>query len=131
MDHEEVLLDPEEIPFETPPRRFVRTRKIIQRIGRKREKPPSELAIGIFVLAYSFGALGVYYFDTRYLLLAWLMTGPLVVTVYMTYEGRGSLLNPYTLFFAAIIAACVFAYFLYLPKAAFVGEMLQSRLLSS
>ena len=35
---------------------------------------------------------------------AWLMTGPLGISVYLTFDGRGSLLNPYTLFFSAIVA---------------------------
>jgi hypothetical protein len=106
-------LDKGEVPFEGPPRRFARTRKILRRVGRKREKAPPAAAIAIFVLLYFFGGLGVRYFDSSSLLVAWLATGPLAVTVYLTYEGRrGSLLNPYTLFFAAILVAGVATHYL-------------------
>jgi len=102
------VLDQGEVPFAPPPRGFARTRKFIKRVSRKREKPPSELAIATLALAYFGGALAVCLFNQGYLLAAWLTTGPLFVTVYLTFDGiRGSLLNPYTLFFAAVLVACV------------------------
>jgi len=106
------VLDQGEVPFEPAPRAFVGARKIIKRVSRKREKPPSDLAVCVLVVIYLGGALVVDYFNRGFLLSAWLTTGPLFVTVYMTFEGRGSLLNPYTLFFAAILISCVAAYFI-------------------
>jgi hypothetical protein len=35
------------------------------------------------------------------------MVGPIGITVYLTFDGRGSLLNPYTLFFSALVAAAL------------------------
>jgi H+/Cl- antiporter ClcA len=105
-------LDKREVPFEGPSRRFARTRKLIRHVRRKREKPPPVTAITVFVLIYFVGGLGVRYFDSGSLLVAWLATGPLAVTIYLTYEGRGSLLNPYTLFFSTILVAGVATHFL-------------------
>ena len=62
-------------------------------------------------IAYFGGALAVGFFNQGFLLSAWLTTGPLFVTIYMTFEGKGSLLNPYTMFFATILVACIAAYF--------------------
>ena len=104
-------LDQGEVPFERP-RRFARTRSLVRRVIRKREKRPSEAAIAVFVTLYFGGALGVCYFDRTFLLSAWLMAGPLTVAVYSTYEERGRLLNPYVLFYVAIIAACVASHFI-------------------
>ena len=107
------VLDQGEVPFEPAPRPFVAARKIIRRVSRKREKPPSDLAVCVLVVTYFGCALAVHYFNHGFLLSAWLTTGPLFVTVYMTFEGRGSLLNPYTLFFTAILVSCVAAYFIH------------------
>ena len=106
------VLDQEEVPFEPPTRRFVRARKITQRVSRKRKKPPSDWAVGALAIGYFGGALCVLHFDEGFLLAAWLTTGPLFVTVYMTFEGRGSLLNPYTLFFTTILVACITGHFI-------------------
>ena len=104
------VLDNGDVPFE-PPQRFARTRKIIRHVSRKRKKPPSDLAISALAIAYFGGALAVGFFNQGFLLSAWLTTGPLFVTIYMTFEGKGSLLNPYTMFFATILVVCVAAYF--------------------
>ena len=103
-------LDPGDVPFERSSH-FARTRNLVRRVIRKREKPPSEVAIAAFVLLYFGGALGVCYFDRTFLLSAWLMAGPLTVAVYSTYEERGPMLNPYVLFFATVIVACIASYF--------------------
>ncbi len=99
-------LDHGEVPFERS-RPYAHTRNIVRRVIRKREKPNSEAVIAVFVLLYFGGALGVWYIDPTFLLSAWLMAGPLTVAVYSTHEERGRLLNPYALFFATIIVACV------------------------
>jgi len=104
-------LDQGEVPFERS-RHFARTRNLVRRVIRQREKRPSEVAIAAFVLLYFGGALGICYFDRTFLLSAWLMAGPLTVAVYSTYEEHGRLLNPYVLFFAAIIVACVASHFI-------------------
>jgi hypothetical protein len=98
----------DDIPFETPPRRLGRVRRAL-RIPRHREKMPSIGAISLFVLVFALGAVSVGYLGSGLLLLAWLMAGPLAITIYLTFDGRGSLLNPYTLFFGAIVAGCVVA----------------------
>lgn len=110
MEEPPPVLDQGEVPFE-PPQRFARARKIIRHVSRKRKKPPADWAIGLLALVYFGGALGVGQFNQGFLLSAWLMTGPLFVTIYLTFEGRGSLLNPYTMFFATSLVACVGAYF--------------------
>jgi len=102
-------LDPGEVPFERS-RHFARTRNLVRRVIRKREKPLSEAAIAIFVLLYFGGALGVRYFDHALLFLAWIMTGPLTVAVYLTHKERGTMLNVYVLFFVTIIVACIAGY---------------------
>jgi hypothetical protein len=104
-------LEPGEVPFEKP-RRFERTRKLIRRVSRKRERPPSPAAIAAFVLIYFGGGIGVQFADHGFLLFAWTMTGPLAISVYMTYEGRGSLLNPFTLFFSSVLLGSVGAHFI-------------------
>jgi len=104
-------LDQGEVSFERS-RHFARTRHLVRLVIRKREKPPSEEAIAVFVLLYFGGALGVCYFDRTFLLSAWLMAGPLTVAVYSTYEEPGRLLNPYVLFFATFIVACVASHFI-------------------
>jgi len=78
----------------------------------RRESAPSPVVIGIAAFTYFFGALGIYAFDPVFLPLAWGMGGGLVVSVYLTLEGKGSLLNPYTLFFASVVAGCVAGYFI-------------------
>ncbi len=102
-------LDQGEVPFERS-RHFARTRKLVRRVIRKREKPPSEAVISILVLLYFGGALGVRYFDHALLFSAWIMTGPLTVAVYLTHEERRPILNPYVLCFATIIVACIVSY---------------------
>jgi len=92
-----------EVPFEAPPRRLARTRSFVLRLSRRREKPLSETGVAIFLAIYAVGFYAVGFHDPGYLLLSWLMTGPLAVTVYLTFDGRGSLMNPYTLFFAAVV----------------------------
>jgi len=110
MDDLPPVLDGDDVPFEKP-KRFRRAREAIKRASRKREKPPSDLSIGALAFAYFGGALAVFKFDQGFLLSAWLAAGPLYVTIYMTFEGRGSLLNPYTLFFATVVIACIGAHF--------------------
>ena len=89
---------------------------VIEKVSRlrrpffRRESVPSPLAIGVSVFTYFFGALGVYRIDPGFLLMAWLMGGFLLLTVYMTFDARGSLLNPYTLFFAGTVLACLGGY---------------------
>lgn len=111
---EHVPLPPEltsdDVPFEPQPRRIERVKNAVRRMRRKREKPLSPGATSIFVLVYAAGASAVGYFGTGLLLFAWLMLGPLGLTVYLTFDGRGSLLNPYTLFFAALVSAAVGAH---------------------
>ncbi len=68
-----------------------------------REKAPSPSAVCISVCVYFFGALAIYPFDHFFLLSAWLAGGPLLYTVYLTRDARGSLLNPYTVFFAGLV----------------------------
>ena len=105
-------LDGGEVPFEIAPPRVSPARKLIRHVSRRRKKPPSDLAIALSMLAYFGGALAIYRYDQGLLLSAWLATGPLFVTVYMTFQGRASLLNPYTLFFATILVACVAGHFI-------------------
>lgn len=111
---EHIPLPPEltsdDVPFEPQPRRLERVKNAVRRIRRKREKPLSASAISLFVLVYAAGATAVGYFEAGLLLFAWLMMGPLGITVYLTFDGRGSLLNPYTLFFSAVVAAAVGAH---------------------
>lgn len=108
---DDVPLPPEltadDVPFEPHPRRLERVQNAVRRIHRKREKPLSAVATSIFVLVYAAGASAVGHFGTGLLLFAWLMMGPLGITVYLTFDGRGSLLNPYTLFFSTLVAAAV------------------------
>lgn len=68
-----------------------------------REKVPSPLAVSVSVCTYFFGALVTYPIDHTFLLASWLAAGPLHYTVYLTREARGSLLNPYTLFFTGLV----------------------------
>ena len=100
-------LTDDDVPFEPQPRRLERVKNAVRRIHRKREKPLTAGATSIFFLVYAAGASGVGYFGTGLLLFAWLMVGPLGITVYLTFDGRGSLLNPYTLFFSALVAAAL------------------------
>jgi hypothetical protein len=76
----------------------------------KREQAPSAGSLATAVSVYFFGALGIYKIDPSFLLGAWLFSGFLLLTVYFTFEMRGSLLNPYTLFFAAMVAGCLGGY---------------------
>jgi len=76
----------------------------------RREKVPSPRAIGLAAFVYFFGALAIYTIDPVYLLGAWGMGGGLLVTVYLTRDAKGSLLNPYTLFFATVVAICLAGY---------------------
>ena len=101
-----------EVPFEAPTHRLARTRPFGLRLPRRREKPLSETGVAIFLAIYALGLYAVGFHDPSYLLLSWLMTGPLAVTVYLTFDGRGSLMNPYTLFFAAVVLASFAAYVL-------------------
>jgi len=96
-------------PFETSPPRVTLARRAARHFKRRREKPLPAAAIAVSVLIYALGAAAAGYFGSGLLLFAWLMTGPLAVTVYLTFDGHGSLLNPYTLFFFAIVAGCVAA----------------------
>ena len=91
---------------------LARTRSFVLRLQRRREKPLSETGVAIFLAIYALGFYAVGFHDPGYLLLSWLMTGPLAVTVYLTFDGRGSLMNPYTLFFAAIVLGSFAAYVL-------------------
>jgi hypothetical protein len=105
--HEELVgqppqLDPGETPFERP-RRFARPGPFVLHARRRSEKPLSETSVAIFLAIYALGLYGVGFFDSGLLLLSGLMTGPLVITIYLNLDGRGSLLNPYTLFFAALV----------------------------
>jgi len=100
-------LTADDIPFEPRPRRLERVKNAVRRIHRKREKPLSAGATSIFFLVYAAGASAVGYLGTGLLLFAWLMIGPLGITVYLTFDGRGLLLNPYTLFFTALVAAAL------------------------
>ena len=101
-----------EVPFEAPPRHRTRTRTFVMRLRRRREKPLSELGVAVFLAIYAFGLYAVGFIDPGFLLFSWLMTGPLAVTVYLTFDGRGSLMNPYTLFFAAVVITSFAAYVL-------------------
>ena len=79
---------------------------MIRRVSRfdsnvfRRERVPSPLAISVSVSVYFLGALAVCSIDRVFLLFAWLMAGLMMLTVYVTFDTRTSLLNPYTLFFA-------------------------------
>lgn len=99
-------------PFESPSAKAPFVRRAARRFNRHREKPLSPSAVAVSLSAYALGASATGYYGTGLLLFAWLMTGPLGVTVYLTFDGRGSLLNPYTLFFAAIVSASVALHFL-------------------
>lgn len=103
-------LTSDEVPFEPQPRRIERIKNAVRQARRKRDKPLSARATSLFVLAYATGASAVGYFSSGLLLFAWLMAGPLAVTVHLTFDGRGSLPNPYTLFFGAVVAAAVGAH---------------------
>jgi len=80
----------------------------------KPEAPPSVTAICIAVCVYFFGALGVSTINHGFLLMAWLLSGFLAVTIYMTIEARGTFLNPYTMFFATGVLICLGGYILQL-----------------
>jgi len=114
LEQEHVPLPPEltsdEVPFEPPSRRIERIKSAVRRVRRNRERPLSARATSVLVLVYAAGASGVGYFGSGLLLLAWLMTGPLGISVYLTFEGRGSLLNPYTIFFGTVVTAAVGAH---------------------
>lgn len=86
---------------------------MITRFGfaRRREKVPSAELIAGSCATYFLGALGIGAIDSGFLLLAWLMTGFLAIALYLTLDGRGSLLNPYTLFFGGTVGASVAGYF--------------------
>lgn len=101
-----------EVPFEAPPRRLARTRAFVLRLQRRRERPLPETGLAIFLAIYALGLYAVGFLDIGFLLFSWLMAGPLAVTVYLTFDGRGSLMNPFTLFFAAIVLASFTAHFL-------------------
>ncbi len=105
-------LEQGDVPFEERPRRFARIKSRIRGFKREREKPLSLNAVAIFALVYFGGGLVVQRFDQGFLLFAWIMTGPLAITVYHTREVHGSLLNPYTLFFSTVLAASITAHFL-------------------
>ncbi len=77
----------------------------------KREKSPPPAAASLAVLGYFFGALGVHEIDPGYLLMAWMLAGLMALTIYYTVLGKGSLLNPYTMFFAAASMVCIAGYF--------------------
>ncbi|MGE4063224.1 MAG: hypothetical protein AB7E79_07625 [Rhodospirillaceae bacterium] len=98
------------VPFEQRKPRIPLVRRAARHFKRRREKPLSPAAIAVSILIYALGAATAGYFGSGLLLFAWLMAGPLAVTVYLTFDGHGSLLNPYTLFFAAIVAASVAAH---------------------
>jgi hypothetical protein len=81
-------------------------------LQRRREKPLSEIEVAIFLAIYALGLYGVGFIDPGFLLFSRLMSGPLAVTVYLTLDGRGSLLNPSTLFFFMVVIGSFAAYFL-------------------
>jgi ABC-type Fe3+-siderophore transport system permease subunit len=89
---------------------MIRRIRIIRRSADRRERVPSPSAIGVCCAIYFLGALGVYTVDQGYLLFAWLMSGLLGVAVYLTLDLRGSLANPYTLFFAAVVMSSLGGY---------------------
>ena len=81
------------------------------RIARFREKAPSAAQIALSSAVYFLGAVGVGLHDRGFLLLAWLMAGFLGVAVYLALDGRGSLINSWTVFFGAVVSANVVGYF--------------------
>jgi len=87
-----------------------KVRKLSRAALSRREKIPSPLSVCISVCVYFFGALLVSEFDRVWLLSAWLLAGPLLFTIYLTFDARGSLLNPYTLFFATSVVLTLGGY---------------------
>lgn len=112
MDNGPPELVEDGVPFESPSARVPLVRRAARRFHRYREKPLSPSAVAVSLFVYALGASVTGYYGSGLLLFAWLMAGPLGVTVYLTFDGRGSLLNPYTLFFAAIVSASVALHFL-------------------
>ena len=102
------VLSNDDVPFEAP-RRLARVRNAARRINRQRERLPAG-AFSAAILVYALGAAVAGYFGSGLLLFAWLMAGPLGITVYLTFDGHGSLLNPYTLFFSAVVLLSVGAH---------------------
>jgi len=84
-----------------------------QRVRSTRRDAPSPRAWSASVLTYALGSVAVAAIDQGFLLVAWLMCGPLAVTVYLTFDDHHSLLNAYTLFFSAIVLGCLAGYFYY------------------
>jgi hypothetical protein len=87
-----------------------KVRKFSHAALNRKEKIPSPLAICISVCIYFLGALFICEIDRVWLLSAWLFAGPLLFTVYLTLDARGSLLNPYTLFFAGSVVLTLGGY---------------------
>src|SRR5690606_31668151 len=76
-----------------------------------REKLPSQLSVAVSVLIYFVGGLAFSVLvDRGFLLFAWLMCGPLGLTIYLARELKHTLLNPYTLFFATLVVLGVAGY---------------------
>jgi len=81
--------------------RMLRTRMLIRRAAARRERYPSAQSVALGTLLFFASALSISFFDSRFLLYAWMMFGPLVIAIYMSIDGKTSLFNPYTLFFGA------------------------------
>ena len=52
-------------------------------------------------------AIAIGLFDHRFLLMAWIMTGFLGLSLYLTFDRRMPLLNPGTLFFGTMVIGCL------------------------
>lgn len=91
--------------------RLPRALDALRRIKSRRETQPSPKAWAVSFLVYALGSAGVATFEQGFLLFAWLMCGPLALTIYLTFDGKGSLLNPYTLFFTTVVALSIAGYF--------------------
>lgn len=83
---------------------------MISRTARHRESIPSLHLIAAACTTYAVGALGIGAIDRGFLLMAWLIAGFLAVAIYLTLDAHGRLVNAYTLFFTAVIGACLAGY---------------------
>lgn len=75
-------LEDEEIPFEAPPGRTGFARDTRTRGVRGRKPKTSNTVTGLLAITYAIGAAGIGAIDQGFLLLAWLVTGPLIFVGY-------------------------------------------------
>jgi len=83
-------MDADEVPFEAPSRPAPPPARASRRRG-AREKGTSTVLTGTLLLLYALGTAGIGTINQGLLLLAWLLTGPLVLTAYVTFKKHKTL----------------------------------------